>query len=98
MQTEFGVRFIVTGACQNTQANFSPLSICNRRSVRLLFLGLRKLLLLIRPEKYNMDVPKIMSFVLVPHMPRLDAMVAKLFLCRRKVSNFIYFSLFFYYH
>ena len=31
------VRFLVTGTCQSMQANF-PYSICNRRSVRLLFL------------------------------------------------------------
>ena len=31
------VRLLVTGACQNTQANYSLLSIYNRRSARLLF-------------------------------------------------------------
>ena len=31
------VRFLVTRPCQNSQANFSLLSICNRCSVRFLF-------------------------------------------------------------
>ena len=32
-----------------------------------------------------------MSFHLVPHLPRLVAMVAKFFMCERKVSNMIYY-------
>ena len=34
-----------------------------------------------------------MNFVLVPHLPRLVAMVAKLVLYERKISNFIYYFL-----
>ena len=49
VRTEFGVRFLVTGACQNSQVNFSLLSICNRHSVRLLFWRLVKLLLFMQP-------------------------------------------------
>ena len=74
---QFGVGVLVTGACQNSQANFSLLSICNRHSERLLFWRLGKLLLFIRPKKYNIDLPWIMSFDLVPHLPKYVAMVAK---------------------
>ena len=35
----------------------------------------------------NLDLPGAMSFHLVPHLPRLVAMVAKFFMCDRKVSN-----------
>ena len=42
VKREFGVRFLVTGACQNTQANLYLLSICNRCSVPLLFWRLGK--------------------------------------------------------
>ena len=34
-----------------------------------------------------------MSFHLVLHMPSLVAMVAKFFMCERKVSNLMYYSL-----
>ena len=75
---------------QNTQANFSLLSISSRRSVRLLFLRLGTLLSFIRP----MDPSCVMSFHLVPLLPRLVAMVARFFVCdERKVSNFIYYFL-----
>ena len=84
-----GVRFILTGACQSTQANISLLHISNRRSVRLLLWNLGKHLLNIRPYEYKLCIPGVMSFVLVSHLPRLDV-----FLCERKVSNVI-FQLFF---
>ena len=40
-----------------------------------------------------MNLPGVMSFDVVPHMPRLVMMVEKLFMCIGKVSNFI-FSIF----
>ena len=49
VQTEFGICFLVTEACQCTQVNFSLLYICNRCRVRLLFWRLGKLVLIIRP-------------------------------------------------
>ena len=36
-----------------------------------------------RPLQYNLDLPEIMSFHLVPHLPRLDTMDAK-FLCMKE--------------
>ena len=69
MQIVFGEYFIVTGACQNTQANISLLSICNRRSVWLMSWSLGEHLLIIRSLKYNMDLP----FLLAPHLPRMVA-------------------------
>ena len=36
-------------------------------------------LLIIRPYEYNLDLPGVMSFRLVPNLPRLVAMVAKFF-------------------
>ena len=33
LKADFGVRFFVTGACQNTKANFSLLPIYNRQIV-----------------------------------------------------------------
>ena len=76
VQTEFGVRFVVTGACHNTQANFYLLFTCNRRSVRLQFLGLGKLLLFLRPLRFNRYLPWVMRLHLVPHLLWLVAMVA----------------------
>ena len=49
LETEFGARFLVIGACQNTPANFYLLSICNRRSFRFLFWRLGKHQMIIRP-------------------------------------------------
>ena len=43
--------------------------------------------------EYNVDLPWVMSFHLVPHLPRLVAMVAKFFIYERKVSNLIYYLL-----
>ena len=43
--------------------------------------------------EYNIDLPRVMSFVLVTHLTRLVAMVVKFFMCNRKVSNFIYYVL-----
>ena len=37
VDTEFSVHFLMTGFCQNTQANFCLLSICNKRRVLLIF-------------------------------------------------------------
>ena len=51
-----GVRFLVTGACQSTQANFSLHSICNGHSLPLLFWHLGKFLLFIRPYQYNVEL------------------------------------------
>ena len=45
----------------------------------------------------NQDLPWVMSFYLVPQMPRLVAMVAKFSMCVRKVNNFIYFMLIFFF-
>ena len=47
--TEFGVHFIMKGACQNTQANFPLSPICNRGSLQLLFWSPSKHLLIIQP-------------------------------------------------
>ena len=43
---------------------------------------------------YDLDLPGVMSFYLVPRLPRLVAMAAKFFMCNRKVSNFIFYYLF----
>ena len=86
MQTEFGVPFIVTGACQN---NFSLLSICNRCFVWLIFLRLGYILIT-RPYKYNLELPLVTIFLLLSHLPRLDLMVANFFMCEQKVINLIY--------
>ena len=72
---------------QNTEAHFSLLSICNRRGVWFLFWRQGKLLLFVRPLKYNIYLPLVMSSQLVP---RLVAIVAKFFMYERKVSNFIF--------
>ena len=37
VEVVFDVLFLVTGACENTQANFSLLSTCSRSSVRRSF-------------------------------------------------------------
>ena len=46
---------------------------------------------------YNLGLAVAMRFYFVPHLPRLDKMVAKFFICKRKVSNFIslYFFIYF---
>ena len=36
----------------------------------------------IRPFKYNLGLPGVMSFHMVPHLPWLVAMVAKFFMCK----------------
>ena len=79
VEVVFDVLFLVTGACENTQANFSLLSTCSRSSVRLLFCHLRKLLLLIWPLTYVLDLTWVVCFHLAPHSPRLVVMVAKFF-------------------
>ena len=89
MKTEFGVRFSVTVACKNSHANFF-VCFC---FVRLIFCRLWMHLLFIRSKKYNLDLLYVMSFHLVPHLPRLVAMVTKFFMCDRKVSNLIYYFL-----
>ena len=48
VETEVGVCFVVTGACQNIQGNSSVVPICHRGSVRLIFWRLGKYLLLIK--------------------------------------------------
>ena len=47
-------------------------------------------MLIKRPYEYSLDVPRVMNFPLVPLLPRLVVMVAKFFMCERKVSNLIY--------
>ena len=49
--------------------------------------------MIIRPKVYDLYLPEVMSFYLVPHLPRLVAMVAKFFVCKRKVASlfFIFF-------
>ena len=49
------------------------LSICNIRSVRLIFWRLVKHLLIIWPLEDNLYLPWVMRFLLVPHLPRLVA-------------------------
>ena len=44
--------------------------------------------------KYNLNLHGVKSFLLVGHLPMLVTMVAKFFMCERKVSNFIYFLVF----
>ena len=39
--------------------------------MRLIFWHPGNHLLIIRPLKYNLDLPWVMSFLLVPHLPRL---------------------------
>ena len=70
VQTETGVRFLVTGPCHNTKANFSLLPICNRHRMRHVFWRLGQLLFVIWPYRYNLTLYWVMSFFLVPHMPR----------------------------
>ena len=41
---------------------------------------------------YNLKLPGAMSFHLIPHLPRLVAMVAK-FLREKKVRNLVYYLL-----
>ena len=41
----------------------------------------------------KLNLPEAMKFLLLSHLPRLVAMVAKLFMCKRKVSNYIYYVL-----
>ena len=75
VETEVSVRFLVTSFLEHlhTQANFSLLSVCNRRSVRLLFWRVGKHLAIIRPLEYYLDLLGVMSFLLVPLLPRLVA-------------------------
>ena len=88
---------MMTGACQNTQANFYLLSICNRRFVWLLFLRIGYHLLIIRPLKYNLNLTGDMSFLLISHLPRLVVMSAKIFICEGKVSNRMYYFYFYFF-
>ena len=67
VETEFGLRVLVTGVCKNIQANFSLLSICNGHSVRLLFWHIGKLLLFVRLQQHNLDLPCVMGFLLALH-------------------------------
>ena len=52
---------------------------------------LGKHLVIIRPEEYNVNCPGVMSFHLVPHLLKSVAIVAKFFMCERKVSDLIYY-------
>ena len=45
----------------------------------------------IRHHQYNLHLPGVMCFHLVPHMPRLLAKVTKCSTCDRKVSKFVFF-------
>ena len=99
MLTEFGDRFLLTGACQIIQANYSLFSVCNKRSEWLLFRRHEKLLLYIRPICHMYIYIYIyiclwaISFRVVPHLPRLDAMVAKFSMCEINMGNLIYYFL-----
>ena len=44
----------------------------------------------IRSEEYSLCLPGVMSFHLAPHLPRLVAMGAKIFMHERNVSISIY--------
>ena len=99
---------VVKGACQNTQANVSLSSICNRRSVQLIFCRLWKHLLISKPLEYKLDLPWVMSFLLGLHLPRLVAWEGRttvadgceLFVslsfcvCKGKVTNIILYYFF----
>ena len=40
--------------------------------------------------RINTDLPVVMNFHLVAHLPRLFVMAAIFFMCERKVTNLIY--------
>ena len=73
IETDVGVRFLMTRAWQNTQWNFSLKSIRSRRSVWHVFWHLGKHLLIIRLYIYNQDHPWFVSYHVTPHLPRLVA-------------------------
>ena len=67
--------------------------MCVRCSVRLLFWRQGNHLFIIRPYEYNLDLPCVMSFLLVPHFPRLigwDRIMAVA--DTQTVQQFIYWS------
>ena len=83
--------FLVTCACQSTQANISLLSICNRHSMRLLFWHLGLHLGIIWFKKYNLDLPWVISFLLIPHLPKLVTWQRRKFVADRQTQcKFIY--------
>ena len=66
--------------------------------MRLIFCRVGKHLLIIRPKKYILDLPLVMSFDLVPHLPRLVAKVALFSMREEKLPiSFIIFQLFYLY-
>ena len=46
-------------------------------------------MLKLRPLECSLDLPGVMSFYLIPHLPWFVTMVALLSMCERKVSNLI---------
>ena len=49
--------------------------------------------MIIRSYEYNLCLPGVMSFHLVPHLPRLVAMIVTFVMHERNMNNSIYYFL-----
>ena len=79
--------YVASDPLQNDGCKLSVLFSFHINSTLISHLG--KHPLIIRPLEHSLYLPGVTSFLLVAHLPRLVAMVAKSFMCERKVSNLI---------